>query len=292
MYPYIKREMGFIGNTGNKDARLVIVGVPLDLTGSFRRGTASGPGKIREVSINLEEYSPFWDQELAPADFYDTGDILLPPGNLKESLERIEKLTASLLSKNKLPFFLGGEHLITYPIVKSFVDNFSELAILHFDAHADLREKYEGEALTHATVMRRICEIAGSKNVYQFGIRSGCREEWAFAQEATHFYPEQILVPMKEVLTLIGHRPVYVTLDIDVVDPAFAPGTGTPEPGGCTSQELIAAVHQLSQLNIVGIDLVEVAPNHDLGERTALLAAKVIREFIIGFSQVAKNIAK
>jgi len=285
MYPYVKREQGFIGNIGNRDARFVMIGVPLDCTGSFRRGTAYGPGKIREVSINIEEYSPFWDRELKPEDFHDAGDMMLPPGNLVEWQARIERVTSSLLTEDKFPLFIGGEHLITYPIIKRFAQTFPDLAILHFDAHADLRDKYEGETLSHATVLRRVCETVSSQNLYQIGIRSGCREEFAFARENTHLYLNHILAPTKEVITLVGNRPVYITLDIDVVDPAFAPGTGTPEPGGCTALELLTAVCELVDLNVVGFDLVEVAPNHDLGERTALLAAKVIREFILGLSQ-------
>jgi len=284
LHSLVKRLNGFMGSAkGYEDAKIVMVGVPMDSTTSFRPGARSGPQQIRSVSDGLEEYSIYLDADLGNKRYYDMGDISLPFGNVIQSLEIIERVTRVLLDDKKFLIMIGGEHLVTFPIIKAFFDSYPDLVVVQFDAHADLRTDYFGETNSHATVMRKVAELVGPKNVYQFGIRSGTKDEFQYARENTNMFVEQVLQPLQGVVTQFGNRPVYVTLDIDVVDPAYAPGTGTPEPGGCSSREIIQAIHQLRGLRVVGFDLVEVSPVNDHSERTSLLAAKILREAILSF---------
>lgn len=285
MSKYVERFTGFMGSCDTyQEATTVILGVPMDFTVSFRPGTRMGPQHIRTVSYGLEEYSVDQDKELTDYAYYDWGDINLPFGNTAESLKRIGQVTGQLLNDGKFPLLIGGEHLISFPIIEQVYRKYPDLAVLHFDAHADLRSEYLGEVLSHATVMRKVADLIGGQNLYQFGIRSGTREEFAYARENTNMYIKQVLVPVKEIIETIGKRPIYVSLDIDVLDPAFAPGTGTAEPGGCTSSEILDVIRLLGDLNIVGFDLVEVSPMFDQSERTGLLGAKIIREAIMSFT--------
>ncbi|MBM7855667.1 agmatinase [Desulfohalotomaculum tongense] len=284
MLPLVEKCTDFMGSTSNyQEASLVLLGAPMDFTTSFRPGTRQGPQQIRAVSYGLEEYSVYLDKDLADYKYFDAGDVAIPFGHVAESLRRIGETIGQVMDDGKLPLLMGGEHLVSLPAVEQAAKRYDRLALLHFDAHADLREDYLGETYSHATVIRRAIDFVGGENVYQFGIRSGTREEFAFARQHTHMYIDQLLEPLSRVLPELQNRPVYVTLDIDVVDPAYAPGTGTPEPGGCTAGEIIRAVHMLKGLNLVGFDLVEVSPVYDQSERTALLAAKLVREIILQF---------
>ena len=281
---FVERFTGFMGGTEHYDeAEIALVGIPMDCTVSFRPGTRMGPQQIRTVSHGLEEYSVYLDKDLADAKYYDLGDINLPIGNVSECLKVIEKVTDSLLKDKKFPILIGGEHLVTYPIIRAFKHHYQDLVVLHFDAHADLRVDYLGESNSHATVMRKVAELVGPQNLFQFGIRSGTKEEFAWGRKNTNMFVERVIEPLREVVPQLGNRPVYVSLDIDVVDPAYAPGTGTPEAGGCSSREIIQAIHELGAANVVGFDLVEVSPIKDQSERTALLGAKIIREAILSF---------
>lgn len=263
-------------------ASVVIVGAPMDFTSSFRPGARFGPQKIREVSVGLEEYSIYNGKSLEDIKFFDAGDLDLPFGNVKESLRIIGDAASRIISDAKFPLFIGGEHLISLPIIKKAYEKYgNELVILHLDAHADLREEYLGCSESHASVIRRLTDFMPAKNIIQLGIRSGTREEFEFASHNTHMYKFDVAEPLKSLIPAIETKPVYVTLDIDVVDPAYANGTGTPEPGGISSRELLEAVLMLSGINIVGFDIVEVAPVYDASDRTALLAAKAIREVVL-----------
>jgi len=266
-------------------SKAVIYGMPMDFTVSFRPGSRFGPARIREVSIGLEEYSPYLDRSLEDITYFDAGDLLLPFGNAGRSLELIGEYVGGLLNDGKMPVGLGGEHLVSWPIFQEVYKKYPDLAIIHFDAHADLRESYEGEPLSHSTPLRKAAGLIGGKNIYQFGIRSGSREEFQYARENINFYPFEVLEPLKKVLPELAGRPVYLTIDIDVLDPSCAPGTGTAEAGGITSKELLESVHAIARagINIVGCDLVEVAPAYDPTEQTQIVAAKVIREMLLGF---------
>jgi agmatinase len=264
------------------EASVIMVGVPMDFTCSFRPGTRFGPQKIREVSIAIEEHSIYMDKCLLDYSFYDCGDLDLPFGDVGGSLKMIGAAAAEVLKDGKFPIFVGGEHLISVPVIRKVYDCYgNDLVVLHLDAHADLREDYLGFSNSHASAVRRLTDFMPGKNIYQFGIRSGTKEEFEFAKDNTNMHIFNVIEPLKQVVASMGSRPVYVTLDIDVVDPAFANGTGTPEPGGISSREILEAVGLFKDLNLVGFDLVEVSPIYDASDRTALLAAKIIRDVIL-----------
>lgn len=277
----------FIKSKQNYDeAQAVIYGMPMDWTVSYRPGSRFGPGRIREASIGLEEYSPYLDRELDDVNYFDAGDIPLPFGNAEKSLELIAGFIRQLLINGKIPVGMGGEHLVSWPVMKTVADNYDNLAVIHMDAHTDLREEYEGEPLSHSTPIRKIAEYIGPKNVYSFGIRSGMKEEFDWAKEnGMQIHKFEVLEPLKKVLPTLEGRPVYVTIDIDVLDPAHAPGTGTVDCGGITSRELLASIHAIanSGVNVVGFDLVEVAPVYDPSEQTVNTASKLLREMILGW---------
>ncbi|MBZ4653079.1 MAG: speB [Peptococcaceae bacterium] len=284
MHEYMYRPTGFMGTRETyEEAQAVLVGLPMDFTVSLRPGTRMGPQQIRNVSFGIEDYSVYLDRSLNDISFYDAGDVALPFGNVAGSLQRMEEVAAKIFADKKFPLFLGGEHLVTYPLIKACHKFYPDLVVIHFDAHADLREDYEGEEQSHATVINKVAKLLGPKRVYQFGIRSGIKEEFEFAKEYTHMYVDEIFPALEKVVGELKDRPVFVTLDIDVVDPAFAPGTGTPEPGGCTARELLSAIHTMKTLNVVGMDIVEVSPLNDESERTAFLAAKLVREALLAY---------
>ncbi|MBE3587764.1 MAG: agmatinase [Thermoanaerobacteraceae bacterium] len=280
-----EKNGGFMGAIADYHrASLVLLGAPMDLTVSFRPGTRFGPAHIRQVSVGLEEYSPALERELSQCAFYDAGDLVLPPGGVKVSLSRVGSAVAGIVDDGKFPLLLGGEHLVTLPAVEAVARVHPDLVVVQLDAHADLRDEYLGERLSHATVMRRVAGVVGEGNLFQFGIRSGTREEFAYARACTHLFLEEICAPLQKVWGQLEGRPVYLTLDIDVLDPAYAPGTGAPEPGGCTPREVFQALYLLSRLQVVGMDLVEVSPVYDPTERTSLLAARIVREAILCFA--------
>ncbi len=280
----VERFTGFMGAMESyAEADIAIVGIPMDFTVSFRPGTRMGPQQIRNVSYGIEEYSVYLDRDLADKRYIDLGDMNLPFGNVEASLKVIEDVTTRILQDNKFPLMLGGEHLVTYPIVTALKEKYQDLVVVQFDAHADLRVDYAGEPNSHATVMRKVAQLIGPRNLYQFGIRSGTRDEFQYAKENTNMFIDRVLEPLQRVIPDLARRPVYVTLDIDVVDPAYAPGTGTPEAGGCSSREIVQAIHELGAANVIGFDLVEVSPASDQSERTSLLAAKIVREAILAF---------
>lgn len=281
---HLFRLTGYMGScTEYAEARAVLVGVPMDYTVSLRPGSRTGPQEIRSISYGLEEYSIYQDKSLEGCIFFDAGDITLPFGNVGSSLKIIEKVARKLFDDNKFPIFLGGEHLVSYPLIKACLGKYPQLVVLHFDAHADLRSSYEGEKASHATVMRRAVELLGPGRLYQLGIRSGIKEEFEFARENTRMYVDEIYPALGDVIAEVSGKPVYISIDIDVVDPAFAPGTGTPEPGGCTSREILKAVRDMGKLNVVGLDIVEVSPPNDQTGRTAILAAKLVREALLAY---------
>ena len=281
----VEKRDGFLGARTDYDrADIVILGLPMDFTTSWRPGARGGPAKIREVSFSLEEYSPSQGRTLASVRAADIGDVSLPLGNTEKSLDAIGQVVERIVEDGKIPFALGGEHLVTLPCVRAVAGAHGDLVVVHLDAHADLRDEFAGQKLSHATVLRRVAEIVGVDNLYQVGIRSGAAEEFAPGRWGPHRIAGPVPAAVRAVLEQLGDRPCYVTLDIDVVDPAFAPGTGTPEPGGCSSSEILDAAELLARANVVGFDLVEVAPPWDFSDITSLLAAKIVREMLLGVS--------
>ncbi len=265
-----------------KSPGVILFGAPLDLTSSYRTGARFAPQQIRAAGEGLEDYSMTLERDVRQVKVIDHGDLELPPGNLERGLAQIEEQAVSVLDKGMAWVALGGEHLITLPLVKAARARYPDLVVLQLDAHADLADRYGGEALTHATGMRRVVELLGPGRLVQLGIRSATAEEAAFAGEQTHLFsgppPE-----MGQVVQLLAGRPVYLTIDIDVVDPAFAPGVSCPEPGGWSSGELFQVLGQAADLHVVSMDLVEVCPPYDHAGITAALAAKVLRESLLTF---------
>lgn len=277
-------QTDFLGSLADVDeASCLLLGAPFDGTTSFVPGTRFGPARLREASHGLETYSPALDRSLEEVPFADLGDLELPFGNVTEALERIEAACRQVVSAGKSLVVLGGEHLISLPVIRACQSVYKDLAVVQLDAHADLRDVYLGEHDSHATVMRRVGEIVGPASVYQLGIRSGTREEYVYAQAFSGLLTEDLAEGVDRTLEALAGRPVYVTVDIDVVDPGFAPGTGTPEPGGCRPQELFDALRRLAALNVVAFDVVELNPLVDTGWTTAILGAKVVREGLLSF---------
>lgn len=282
--PYLEKKAAFMASSDKLDeCEKVIIGIPMDLTTSFRPGTRLAPFRIREVSEGIEEYSVYQDKSLEDISFYDAGDIAIPYGNVEESLRRIEEVASFFLKSGKKVFALGGEHLVSLPLIKAYKKFYPDLAVIQFDAHADLRLDYLGESFSHATVMRKVVEIIGPGNLYQLGIRSGTREEMEYAVLNTNMYLNRLSSAVEEVKERVGRRKVYITLDIDVLDPAFAPGTGTPEAGGFSSRELFEVLLALRDLDIVGFDLVEISPPYEQNDNTSLLGAKILREVLLAY---------
>jgi agmatinase len=277
----LKRFLGSKG--GPSGADWIILGVPLDLTVSRLPGSRRGPEAIREESGHLETYSINVGRDLNEVSFMDIGDIMLYGRELAESLDVIRLVAQRFFDLGKRLFTFGGEHLATLPLVEAAAERHPNLRVVHFDAHADLRDTYHGARLTHATVMRRVAEgcLESPKNLYQFGIRSATAQEHAWGRERTNLISGRIPEALETVQGLLLGHPVYVSIDIDVVDPGFAPGTGTPEPGGIGPGELFEAVEILGRLDIIGADIVEVSPLLDINGITAALAAKICRESLL-----------
>ncbi len=266
-----------------KDANWIIMGAPMDFTSTRCPGSRFAPDEIRKQSYYLETFSAMLESSLEDINFYDLGDISLPFGNTQESLNILESVATKLLSLNKKIITIGGEHLISYPLIKAYSKFYKDLVILHLDAHADTREVYMGQKLSHGTVFRLCLSEIKTIKIYQLGIRSACKQEWDFIKQEPRVvtYPFNILSYIEEVIKEIDNNPVYLTIDIDVLDPGYAPGTGTPEPGGIDSYELFDSLYIMEKLNIKGIDIVEVCPMCDVNSITSLIAAKIIRESLI-----------
>lgn len=282
-------SMYFHSTTTSEKAKVVLFGVPMDFTVCFRPGARFGPASIRQASYGLEHYSLQFGDTVLNRSYCDIGDLVLPFGNASESIEQVEVLVRNLLKKNQLPFAFGGEHLISLPVIRALYERYPNLHVLHFDAHADLADVYFGERVTHATVMKRVLDFLPLNQIFQFGIRSGDRAEDEFSKNIRQ-HRFHVLEPLKKVLAEIDNEaPLYLSLDIDVLDPAFAPGTGTPEAGGITPNELFSALELLRGRNFVGADLVEIAPQLDPTGCTAVLGAKVVREMLLSLFEHASN---
>lgn len=265
-----------------EDARIVIFGAPYDSTTSFRPGTRFASSAMRNESFGIETYSPYQDKDLLDIKVFDSGDLELPFGNPERALADIEERTATILADEKIPCMIGGEHLVTLGAVRAVAGKYDNLHIVHFDAHADLRDDYLGVKQSHACVMRRCHDIVGDNKIFQFGIRSGDREEFVFAQKHT-FMNKFNFDGLSETVQKIGQNPVYFTLDLDVLDPSEFPGTGTPEAGGVSFTQLLGAVSEVSKLNIVGFDINELSPVYDQTGRSTALACKLLREILLSF---------
>ena len=271
--------MKFMDTSEDESAKIHIFGVPFDSTSSFRSGSRFAPDEIRKFSYNLESYSPVLKKNLFDCDFIDRGDLELPFGNPSRAISEIADFTEKILSKNAIPFALGGEHLITYGTFRAVTKKYPDVRLIQFDAHADLRDKYLGEKLSHATVIRRCAELCGFENLIQIGVRSGTEEEWKTMEEIGSLTKTPDKFSKK--ISKTNNIPIYLTVDLDILDPSVFPGTGTPEPGGLTYNELMAYLYKLRDLNIVGLDVVELSPPYDPSGISAAVASKIVRELLL-----------
>lgn len=265
-----------------EDSEIVLFGAPFDGTTSYRPGTRFASAAIRNESYGIETYSPYLDKDLLDKKVFDAGDLEFGFGNTERVLNAIEEMTAKILDDGKKPLMVGGEHLVTLGSVKAAVKKHQDLHIIHLDAHADLRDEYLGEKLSHASVMRRCHELVGDDRIYQFGIRSGDREEFLWAKD--HVFTQKFnLERLEQVIEALRGKPVYLTIDLDVLDPSVFPGTGTPEAGGISFMELICALNKVFTLNIVAADMNELSPIYDNSGASTALACKLLREMLLQY---------
>lgn len=265
-----------------EQAKIVLYGAPFDSTTSFRPGARFGSAAMRHESFGLETYSPYQDADLTDCAVFDSGDLELCFGSPESALKDIEARAARILADGKLPLLLGGEHLVTLGAVRAAAKKYPELHIIHFDAHADLRDDYLGCSLSHACVLRRCHELLGDGRIHQFCIRSGDREEFRFARNHTNLHPFDF-EGLEETVSVLREKgvPVYFTIDLDCLDPSAFPGTGTPEAGGVSFVQLLKAIRTVCSANIVGADLNELAPALDPSGVSTATACKVLRELLL-----------
>ncbi len=271
----------FLGCESNfEDANLVIFGAPFDGTTTFRPGTRFAPQTMRIESIGLETYSPYFDLDIEEYKVNDSGDLDLPFGSTQGALNMIEEQAKKIFNANKKPLMIGGEHLVSLPIIKEAFNKYPDLHIIHFDAHTDLREEYLGEKLSHSSVFKRVWDFIGDGKIYQFGIRSGTKEEFYWAKEGHTYINKFNFDTLDEIVEKLKDKPIYFSIDLDVLDPSIMSGTGTTEAGGVTFNELINAIKEVSKLNIIGADIVELSPHYDHSGVSTAVACKVLREML------------
>jgi len=268
----------FVGFDSEYDeSKIVVFGAPFDGTTSFRPGTRFAPSVMRNESYGLERYSPYHDQDLKDTKICDVGDLVFPIGNTEGTMKVIKEYAKSIVEDGKIPLMIGGEHLVSYPAIEAVYEKYNDLHLLHFDAHTDLRETFFEERLSHATVIKRAWDFLGDGRIYQYGIRSGDKEEFEWAKVHTNL-TKFTYDGLDKAIEAIGDKPVYVTIDIDVLDPSVMPGTGTPEPGGISFHDMMDIIMKMKKLNIVGADLVELSPHYDPTGVSNAVACKILRE--------------
>ena len=272
--PFLDRNwMG--QNEDYNSSDIVMLGLPFDGTVSYRSGSRFAPEQIRLASWGLEEYSARFDKDLADVNFHDAGDLEFPLGNTYKTLDVIQQNVEDIYRDGKKVFGIGGEHLVTLPEIKAVSKFYDNLAIIHFDAHTDLREEYLGEEMSHSAVIRHASKIVGPKNIKQIGIRSGMKEEFELMKK------HNTLIHEHSELDCFKNKNIFVTVDLDVLDTSIMPGTGTPEVGGLDFKELVGWFKYLSNFNIIGVDVVELAPDYDASGASTAVATKVIRELLM-----------
>lgn len=269
-----------------EESRIVLFGAAYDSTTSYRPGTRFASRTMRAESYGLETYSPYEDLDLEDAAVFDGGDIELPFGDTEKALEILEDQARRILKAKKLPFLIGGEHLVTLGAFRAALEAYPDLCVIHFDAHTDLRDEYLSVKLSHASVIRRIWDIVGDGRIHQFGIRSGERAEWKWAREGhTHLVPFSFSGLEETVASLKG-KPIYLTIDLDVLDPAYFSGTGTPEAGGVTFLDLLKAARTvIGGANVVACDMVELSPPLDASGVSTAVALKLLREMLLALER-------
>jgi len=264
------------------EAKAVILGCPYDGSATFRPGARFGPSAIRKASWGIETYSPYQESDLTQIKIHDMGDLELPLGEKKTSLGLIRKALRKILSRKKFPILLGGDHLITLPMIEEILSLYPQLHLLQIDAHTDLRDDYLGESLCHSTAMKKVVGLLGEDRLFQIGIRSGTEEEFKLARKMKSTVS---LDPgsLSTMIRRLRNQPVYITVDLDVIDPSLLPGVGTPEPGGLSFKELISLLKKLRPLHVIGFDMVELTPDYDPTQISSVTASVILREMILAF---------
>ena len=271
--PFLSKD--FIGAINNyESARIVMLGMPYDCTCSNRAGTRFGPQAARLESIGIETYSVYFDSDMEDLAFYDAGDLEYPFGNAQKALDITQDNVDCIYNDNKKLLGIGGEHLITLASVKSALKKYPDLAVVQFDAHTDLRSQYLGEELTHSGVMYQIAQLTGYDNIAQIGLRSGEKEEFEIVKKYN------TLKNNCSELDKFKNKPIFLTIDLDVLDPSLMSGVGTPEAGGMTYKELMDWLLYLKDFNIIGADIMELAPDIDITKTSTATACKLIREVL------------
>jgi agmatinase len=276
-------EQNFLSaNASFKECKIVLLGCPFDGSASFRPGARFGPSAIRRASWGIETFSPYFERDLSQLSVHDMGDLELPLGEKKASLALIQKALRTTLSKKKFPILLGGDHLITLPIVEEILRVYPHLYLIQIDAHMDLREDYLGETLSHSTVMRRVVDHLDEGRLFQVGIRSGTEEEFKLAKKIKSIVPFD-RGSLRSMVRCLRNQPVYISLDLDVIDPSLLPGVGTPEPGGFTFERFLSLLKELQPLHVIGFDMVELTPDYDPTQVSSITASVLLREMILAF---------
>lgn len=266
------------------ESKLIVFGAGFDGTTSNRPGTRFASSSMRPEFYGLETYSPLLDLDMDDYKICDIGDLELSIGNTDKVLDEIYKGTKAIVDDSKVPFMIGGEHLVTLPSFKAVYEKYNDIYVLHFDAHTDLRDEYNNNKNSHATVIKRIWDIVGDGKIFQFGIRSGTKEEFDFALKEKHTYMETHTInTFLDIVKSLEDKNVYLTIDLDVLDPSIFPGTGTPEPGGISYREFeeVFKVLKNSNINLVGLDIVELSPDYDNTNVSTVVACKILRELTL-----------
>ena len=269
-----------------EDSDIVLFGAPFDSTTSFRPGTRFASHAIRSESYGLETYSPYQDKDLADCKVFDSGDIELCMGSSEIALEQISDRAARILLDDKLPIMIGGEHLVTLGMFREVYKKHPDVQIIHFDAHADLRQEYLGAELSHACVIKRCHDLVGDGRIHQFGIRSGDRSEFVWSSNGHTDMHRFGFDGLEETVSALGDTPVYFTIDLDILDPSVFPGTGTSEAGGVGFMELLNAIMTVcGSANVVACDVNELSPHYDQSGASTAVACKVVRELILALQK-------
>lgn len=291
MFFYTENMMKFAFSTempelDSFESGYAIMGVPFDSTTTYKSGSRYGPKAVREASYNFESYNLCFDKILS-VENYDIGDVNVTPGNYENTHRMIADTVNSVLEMGLKPIVIGGEHTITNGVIQAIHDYdeefFHNLTIVHLDAHFDLRDEYLGEKYSHASVLRRVHEL-NPKEIIQLGIRSAEIDEFEYEEEQDniiYYTNHDINDNLQNILSRLEliDNPIYITVDIDVLDPAFAPSVGTPAPCGITPYDLEEIIRVLSTKDCIGLDVVEVSSN-SIGDTTSINAAKVIYDFL------------
>lgn len=276
----------FLGcNKSFLNSNIIIFGAPFDSTTSNRPGTRFASNDIRKESYGLETYSPYLNLDITDYNICDIGDLELCLGDTLKTIKIIKRNVKKIVTKNKIPIMIGGEHILTFGSFLAVLEKYSDINVIHLDAHADARESYLNNKYSHASIIKRIWEKIGDNRIYQYGIRSYEKNEFFWCEKHVNFIKN-----IDNIDNIILNKPVYLTIDLDILDPAYLPGTGTPEPGGIQFLELLKIIYTLSsKLNIVGCDLMELSPIYDISGMSSIVSAKILRELILSLNLKKKE---